>query len=114
MTIKNYTIGFVLSLALTLAAYFAVVNELASGLTLLLILGGLAIAQMIVQLIYFLHLGEEMRPRYRLASFLFMAGILLIIVVGSIWIMHHLDYNMMNMSPNEKTEYMLNQHDKGF
>lgn len=114
MTIKNYTIGFVLSLVLTLVAYFAVVNEWAAGLSLLLILGLLAVAQMIVQLIYFLHLGEESRPRYRLLSFVFMAGILLIIVVGSVWIMHSLDYNMMNMTPDEKTQYMMTQHDKGF
>lgn len=114
MTLTKYIIGFVLSLGLTLVAYFMVTENVASGLTLLLILGGLALVQMIVQLVYFLHLGEEVAPRYRLLSFVYMAGSLLIIVVGSIWIMQNLDYNMMNMSANEKTEYMLKQHDKGF
>lgn len=114
MTLKHYTIGFVASLLLTLGAYFLVVGHYASGTTLLLALGVLAIVQMIVQLNYFLHLGAEARPRYRLASFLFMALILVIIVVGSIWVMSHLDYNMMNMAPEQKEQYMLKQFDKGF
>jgi len=114
MTLKHYIIGFIASLALTLVAYTLVVAGSATGLTLLLLLAGLAVIQMIVQLNYFLHLGAEARPRYRLASFVFMALILLIIVAGSVWIMHHLDTNMMNMSPEAKDDYMKTQFDKGF
>lgn len=113
MTRARYTIGFVLSLVLTLVAYNLAVYGEANTL-LLLTLGVLAIAQMIVQLVFFLHLGDEVRPRYKLASFVFMAGILLIIVVGSLWIMANLDYNMQHMSANEKENYMMKQHDKGF
>jgi predicted RNA-binding protein associated with RNAse of E/G family len=43
-----------------------------------------------------------------------MVGILVIVVGGSIWIMNNLNYNMMQMSPTEKTNYMMTQHDKGF
>lgn len=114
MTLQKYIIGFIASLIITLIAYFAAVGEWASGFVLLLVLCTLAIIQMVVQLVYFLHLGDEVGPRYKLASFLFMMGILLIIVVGSLWIMHHLNYNMMNMTPTEKSDYMLKQHDKGF
>jgi cytochrome o ubiquinol oxidase operon protein cyoD len=78
------------------------------------ILGVLAVAQMIVQLVFFLHLGDEVRPRYKFASFVFMAGILIIVVGGSLWIMNNLNQNMMQMSPTEKTNYMMTQHDKGF
>lgn len=114
MTLKHYAIGFIASLVLTVLAYFAVEGAWFSGLALLVVLCVLALIQMVVQLVYFLHLGEEVRPRYRLASFLFMSGILLIVVVGSLWIMHHLNYNMMNMTPTEKSNYMLKEHDKGF
>ena len=113
MTIKKYTVGFVLSLLLTAAAYLLTVNS-SAGIWLLVGLGVLALVQMIVQLQFFLHLGEETKPRYKLVTFVFMSVILLIIVVGSIWIMQNLDYNMMHMTPNEKTQYMLTQHDKGF
>lgn len=114
MTLTKYIIGFVASLALTLIAYNLVVGEIATGLTLMLLLGGLALLQMIVQLVYFLHLDVESSPRYKLASFLFMGGILFIVVAGSIWIMNNLNYNMMQMTPEEKSQYMMTQHDKGF
>lgn len=114
MSLKKYIIGFLASIALTLLAYNLVAGEIANGLTLLLLIGGLALAQMVIQLVYFLHLPDEMKPRYKLLSFGFMAVILLIVVVGTLWIMHHLNYNMMEMSPSEKDHYMSSQKDKGF
>lgn len=113
MTIIKYVIGFVLSLVLTLTAYWVTINGI-DKTTLYLILGVLALVQMVVQLVFFLHLGEEARPRYKLATFLLMSFMLAIIVIGSIWIMDNMNYNMANMSPNEKNDYMLMQHDKGF
>lgn len=112
--IRAYTIGFVLSLILTLLAFFSVQNQLFVGSLLLAILGLLAVIQAIVQLYYFLHLGEDAKPRVRLLTFSFMILILLIIVGGSLWIMHNLNYNMMQMTPTEKDLYMLEQKDKGF
>ncbi len=113
MTILRYSIGYALSLLLTIIAYDLVVYK-ATNTWLLAILGVLAVAQMIVQLVFFLHLGDEVRPRYKFASFVFMAGILVIVVGGSLWIMNNLNYNMMQMTPTEKTDYMMTQHDKGF
>lgn len=113
MTIAKYTIGFVLSLILTGIAYVLVVQS-SSNPWLLPALGVLALVQMIVQLVFFLHLGDEAKPRYKTISFVFMGGIMFIIVAGSLWIMANLDYNMMHMSPQEKTDYMMTQHDKGF
>lgn len=114
MTLTKYIIGFVLSLILTIGAYVLVVDQIFTGTQMVIILGVLALVQMVVQLLFFLHLGEEVGPKYKLASFLFMSGILLILVVGSIWIMNNMNYNMMQMSPEEKTQYMLKEFDKGF
>jgi len=113
MTAARYAIGFVLSLILSLAAYYYVVLG-GSGTWFLVILGVLAVTQMIVQLIFFLHLGDEVGPRYRLMSFAFMLIILLVVVVGSLWVMVNMNYHMMDMTPTEKTDYMLIQYDKGF
>ena len=111
MTAKYFT-GFILSLVLTLCAYMlATHNSGFSGL--IAILGILAITQLGVQLYFFLHLAET-HARVKLLSFGFMALILCIIVGGSIWIMYHLNYNMMHMAPQEKDQYMLTQKDKGF
>lgn len=114
MTTKNYVIGFVLSVLLTLFAYNLVVGQMLTGLALLLVIGGLALTQLVVQLIYFLHLPDELAPRYKLLSFGFMVTVLLIVVAGSLWIMHHMNYNMMDMSADQKDQYMTSQKDKGF
>ncbi len=113
MTIQRYIMGFALSLALTLVAYFLVIDNAAHPL-ILVILGILAITQLAVQLMYFLHLGDEVGPRLKQLSFWFMALILIIVVVGSIWIMNNLNERMMHFSPAEKTKFMLTEYDKGF
>jgi len=98
-TILSYIAGFVLSVALTLAAYFTFTNRTLTDPLLVSVIVGLAIAQLLVQLIFFLHLGKESRPRWNLVAFMFMLMVLVIIVFGSLWIMNNLDYNMM--SPKE-------------
>lgn len=113
MTLARYIIGFALSLVLTLAAYFYVILG-ANPAWLLVVLGALAITQMIVQLVFFFHFGDETGVNFKLWSLFFMLILLLILVVGSIWVMVHLNENMMHMSPAEKTNYMMNQHSKGF
>lgn len=112
MTRTRYTAGFVISLILTYIAYDAVVNHFAFGLQLLILLGVLAVIQAIVQLVFFLHIDKETGPRYKLISFLSMFFTLLIIVVGSLWIMYNLNYNMMQLSPEEKIKMMLEKNDK--
>jgi len=114
MTLKKYIIGFIASLFTTLVAYNMVTGHVMTGVGLVVVLGGLALIQMAIQLIFFLHLDEESGSRYKLAAFGFMAGILFIVVVGSLWIMHHLNYNMMHMDTQQKNDYMTIQKDKGF
>lgn len=113
MTVSKYVTGFVLSLILTLLAYSMVVGG-ATGSWVLLTLGGLAILQMLVQLMFFLHLGEEAKPRQKLWSFVFMAIVLLILVAGSIWIMYNMNYNMSHMTPTQKETYMKKEYNRGF
>lgn len=114
---SSYIIGFTLSLILTLGAYFLVSGYIDTSSSpfsqsfLIFLIVGLAITQLFVQLIFFLHLGQESKPRWNLASFLFMLVVLFIIVFGSLWIMNNLDYNMM---PKEMDEYMKEQNKKGF
>lgn len=112
--VKQYAIGFIVSLVLTFSAYFIVTNTYLEGMAAMIAVGVLAFSQMVVQLIFFLHLGEESRPRVKLFAFISMSIVLLIIVVGSLWIMSHLNYNMMHMSPTEKTHYMMEQKGGGF
>lgn len=52
---------------------------------------------MFIQLFFFLHLGQESKPYWNSQLFLFMLTILVILVIGSLWIMHNLSYNVMPM-----------------
>ena len=94
-TFKSYIIGFILSLLLTFSAYFLVTEKWLHSQTTALILAALALTQALIQLVFFLHLGQERTPYWNLQTFLFMLGVLFIIVLGTLWIMHNLDYQMM-------------------
>lgn len=101
-----YVVGFILSIVLTLAAYFAALNHWFSGRGLPLFVTGLAVVQLLVQLLFFLHLGEERGPRWNLMTFLFAGLVVFIVVIGSLWIMYNLDYNMTH-TPEELDRIMI-------
>lgn len=107
-SVTSYTVGFILSIILTLIPFLIVVKTDMEGWLLLGTLTGFAIAQLLIQLVFFLHLGKESGTRWNLIAFLFMMLFLVIVVVGSLWIMDNLDYNMM---PDNMKEYMM--HEEG-
>jgi cytochrome o ubiquinol oxidase operon protein cyoD len=93
-SVGSYVVGFVLSVALTLAAYFAVTHHAFGRTGLIATVCTLAGVQLMVQLLFFLHLGREGKPRFSLWTFVFMLMILVIVVGGSLWIMNNLNYHM--------------------
>jgi cytochrome o ubiquinol oxidase subunit IV len=109
--LKGYIIGFISSIVLTTVAFLMVNDHLTSHHSqfphalLIPLLAGLALIQFVVQMVFFLHLGTERRPRWKFLVFWFMLLVVLILVVGSLWIMDNLNYNMM-MSPEETRVYM--------
>lgn len=96
----SYFAGFGFSLGLTLCAFaLAKIQSDSQGLAYpelvaVAILAGLAVIQLIVQLVFFFHLGREPKPRLNTVSFLFMLMVVGIIAFGSLWIMYNLNYNM--------------------
>jgi cytochrome o ubiquinol oxidase operon protein cyoD len=66
----------------------------------------IAVVQLIVQMVFFLHLGSG--SRWKLVTFYFTLLVVVIVVIGTIWIMNNLDYNMMRMNPEQMEEYMRN------
>lgn len=93
-TIQSYVVGFVLSLILTFCAYFIVSSSILYGETLDFTIAGLCVTQVVVQLLFFLNLGNETNT-WNLSAFFFMLLVVGIIVGGSLWIMHNLDYRIM-------------------
>lgn len=94
-TLKSYVIGFILSIVLTLASFMLVSEQALAVGDLILTIVGLAVAQVLVQLFFFLHLGSDSKPYWNLTVFLFMLVIMVILVAGSLWIMYNLDYYMV-------------------
>lgn len=95
-SLKAYIIGFVLSLILTIASFLSVSLQLFQGSSLVYILLALALTQAVTQLLFFLHLGQEEKPRWETLVFFFMVLVLLIIVLGSLWIMYDLNDRVMS------------------
>ncbi len=109
-SLTSYTAGFLISLALTLVAFLLVLHHLLTGWAAAMVIVGLALMQLAVQLIFFLHLGHESRPRWNLTVFLFMIIVVIILVFGSLWIMSNLSYHMR--TPQNPNTYIVK--DEGF
>lgn len=93
-TTTSYVVGFILSLIFTAIPYYMVVHKTVTGNSLLMTILGFAFLQMLVQIFFFLHLGRGPKPLYNVAFFVSTVGIILVVVLGSIFIIDHLHYNM--------------------
>ncbi|MCE2705921.1 MAG: cytochrome o ubiquinol oxidase subunit IV [Proteobacteria bacterium] len=94
-TTKSYIIGFILSIILTVIPYYLVVNHILASEMSYIVISVFAILQLLVQLVFFLHLGGESKPHWNLIAFVFTLFIIGILVTGSLWIMYNLNYNMV-------------------
>jgi len=92
---KPVFLAFIFALILTIAAYFIVVEHIFTSLSNIYIILGLGVVSALIQLIFFLHLGIEPKPRWNLMIFLFMVLVVFVVIGGSLWIMSNLDYNLM-------------------
>lgn len=108
LKLGSYVAGFGLSILFTLAAYLLVTHHATSHDRLIGLVVAFAFCQFIVQALFFLHLGQESKPRWRLGVFLFMLGVVSIIVFGSIWIIYSLNYRE---TIPEEIQYVNSQDD---
>lgn len=86
-------------------AYFCITSHLLTGWILIASILALAIIQLIIQLLFFLNLGRETKPRWKLYMFVTFIGTILVVVIASIWIMQHLNYNMNLIQLNNEMQY---------
>jgi cytochrome o ubiquinol oxidase operon protein cyoD len=95
--LKSYVIGFVLSVILTLAAYFVVTKQVFIGESLYFALAVFTIALLLVQVVFFLRLNARSEDaKWNMICFIFSLIIIGIVVTGSLWIMYNLNYFMMH------------------
>lgn len=103
-TLKSYVMGFILSILLTAVSFSLVVFKLISGSSLVYAVIALALVQAIIQLLFFLHVGQEAKPRWESIGFYFMVLVLFIIAGGSLWIMSDLNDRVMSNMTEEMGE----------
>ena len=101
-SMRDYVIGFVLSVILTVIPFWLVMGEVLESrvwtVALIMLFGAV---QIVVHMVYFLHMNRKSEGGWILASLMFTGIIILIALVGSLWVMHHLNTNMMPMSPEQ-------------
>ena len=94
-SVKSYMTGFILSIILTAIPFAMVMSGSASHAAILGTILVTAVVQILVHLVYFLHMNSKSDECWNLTAFIFTVIIIAIVVVGSIWIMWNLNYNMM-------------------
>ena len=101
-THATYMIGFALSVFLTAIPFWLVMGDVfRSSQVAGVVIMAFAAVQIVVHMVYFLHMNRKSEGGWILMSLLFTGIIIVIALVGSLWVMHHLDANMMPMSPEQ-------------
>lgn len=112
-TVKHYIYGGILAAIVTGVVYLVAVNDWLTGLALAFFALVAAGIQLAIHLAFFIHVRDREGPNWAAMSLVFTALTALIIIIGSIWIMMNVNYNM-GMSPEKMDEYMIKQGRKGF
>jgi cytochrome o ubiquinol oxidase operon protein cyoD len=95
--IRGYLIGLAFAVLLTAASFAAAGSHLIYGPAIPVALIALAIAQMGVHLVFFLHISTGEDNINNVLALAFGVLIVILFVGGSLWIMAHLNHNMARM-----------------
>ncbi|MBB3593214.1 cytochrome o ubiquinol oxidase operon protein cyoD [Rhizobium sp. BK529] len=99
-TFKSYMTGFVLSVILTAIPFWLVMaGVFESRVVTAIIVMALAAVQIVVHMIFFLHMNTKSEGGWTIMALIFTIVIVAIALSGSLWVMYHLNTNMMPMSP---------------
>ena len=95
-TFNGYMTGFVLAVILTAIPFWLVMGKVlpsstATALTVLAI----GVVQIVVHMIYFLHMNGKSEGGWTMLALLFTLVLVVITLSGSLWVMYHLNHNMM-------------------
>jgi cytochrome o ubiquinol oxidase operon protein cyoD len=101
-TFKGYMTGFVLAVILTAIPFWLVMgNVLGKTSTTSLVILGFAAVQIVVHMIYFLHMDAKSESGWNMLALIFTIVLVVITLAGSLWVMYHMNANMMPMSVHD-------------
>jgi cytochrome o ubiquinol oxidase subunit IV len=95
-SLRSYLIGFGLSVVLTAIPFWLVMaGVLDSKLVTAIVIMAFAAAQIVVHMIYFLHMNTRAEEGWTMMALIFTIIMVVIALTGSLWVMYHLNTNMM-------------------
>ena len=101
-SLKSYLTGFILSVILTAIPFWLVMGKvLPSASTTALVVLGLGAVQIVVHMVYFLHMNTRSEGGWSMLALIFTSTLVVITLAGSLWVMFHLNHNMMPPSSHE-------------
>lgn len=97
---RGYVIGFLLSAVLTAIPFALVMTGALSDARLTAgIITAFAAVQIVVHMIYFLHMNAKSESGWTMMALIFTVIIVVIAIAGSMWVMYHMNANMMPQGP---------------
>jgi cytochrome o ubiquinol oxidase operon protein cyoD len=101
-TRKGYLIGFAASVLLTALPFWLVMTKaIPSNQVAAFVVMGFALIQIVVHMIYFLHMDTKSESGWTIMALIFTIVLIAIALSGSLWVMYHMTSNMMPMSPHD-------------
>ncbi len=95
-TRRSYLIGFALSVVLTAIPFWLVMGNVISDTVIAtLVIMGFGVVQIFVHMVYFLHMNTKSEGGWTMMAAIFTIIIIVIALSGSLWVMFHLNTNMM-------------------
>jgi cytochrome o ubiquinol oxidase operon protein cyoD len=102
ITVGGYVTGFVLAVVLTAIPFWLVMGKVfASPTVTTFVILGLAMVQIYVHMVFFLHMTSKAEGGWSWMSLIFTLVLLTIMLSGSVWIMYHLKTNTMPITPEQ-------------
>jgi len=101
-TLNGYMTGFGLAVVLTAIPFWLVMGKVIANpqITVLLVMG-FAVVQIVVHMIYFLHMNTRSEGGWTMLALIFTLVLVAITLSGSLWVMFHLNANMMPMTEHD-------------
>ncbi len=96
--VRGYVLGLVLATGLTVASFWAARTHVIYGPAVPVALVALAIAQMGIHLVFFLHITTAPDNTNNVLALAFGMLIVFVLVFGTVWVMIHMNQNMMPMA----------------
>jgi cytochrome o ubiquinol oxidase operon protein cyoD len=101
-SLKDYAIGFILSVILTAIPFWLVMtHQFEKSSTTAIVVLAFAAIQVIVHMVYFLHMNGKAEGGWSMLATVFTVVLLFIVLSGSIWVMYHMNKNMMPSMGND-------------